>query len=79
MENICLISFAYPWFFGPYGKQLLYLIKEYKSKFNIYYLCLELENDNLLSSDSFVDPKISDDIRETIKDVKFFGCKTYSR
>lgn len=44
MEKICLATFKFPWFFGPYSKQSILLAKELIKNYEVFYLTLSIQN-----------------------------------
>ena len=73
--KICFSSTAYPWFFGPYGKQLSLLCNYFINKnYDVYYLSLVETNNikiynykELIKLDSSRIDNINKDLLERIK------------
>ena len=86
MTNVCLISFASLWFFGPYGKQLMLLSKKLQKKYNIFYLSLDIDLEKRkytykevlkLETDHV---SLNKSVIETVKNITFIGgVKKYDK
>ena len=68
-RRICLSSFASPFFFGPYGAQLYYLITKLiqEPKYELYYMLLvDGLDDRIYSSNEIVQKNLENENREKI-------------
>jgi hypothetical protein len=68
-RRICLSSFASPFFFGPYGAQLYYLITKFMQESNteLYYMLLvDGLDDRIYSSNEIIQRNLENENRDKI-------------
>lgn len=75
--KICFGSNAYPWFFGPYGKQLKILCEYFIKKHDVYYLHFSEKEAGIIDYKKFLDTNdignINSDNDELFSKIKFIG------
>lgn len=80
-KNICFMAFAYPWFFGPYGNQILKLSKKFlEIGYEVSFLSLAealpkktYSYKELMNNDSDIKLKLDSETKITLSKITFLG------